>query len=266
MRLTVIGCAGSFPGPDSPASSYLVQADDAAGRTWNVLLDLGNGAFGALQRDLEPFDLDAVAITHLHPDHFIDMCGLYVYLRYHPERGMVVTGQGAPLAVHGPAATSQRVGQACGLEPDEDVSSVFDVAVWSEQEPWRVGPLTITPFGVEHPIESYALRVTGPSVVPGQEVTLTFSGDTDATPNLVAAGQDADLFLIEAAFVEGRDAVRGVHLTGKRAGQMAAQAGARRVLLTHLPAWTPDAVVIAEARQTFSGPIDVVHQGAVYEL
>lgn len=266
MRLTVIGCAGSFPGPDSPASSYLVQADDAQGRTWNVLLDLGNGALGALQRVLEPFDLDAVAITHLHPDHFIDMCGLYVYLRYHPEHGFAVTDQGAPLAVRGPRATAERVGQACGLEPDEQVSGVFDIGVWGEQESWRVGPLTITPFQVEHPVESYALRVTGPSERQGQEATLTFSGDTDSTPNLVAAGRDADIFLVEAAFVEGRDTVRGVHLTGKRAGEMAAAANAQRVLLTHLPAWTPDDVVVTEARETFAGPIEVVHQGAVYEL
>jgi len=59
MRLTVIGCSGSFAGPDSPASSYLVQADDGQ-RTWNVLFDLGSGALGALQRHVDPADLDAL--------------------------------------------------------------------------------------------------------------------------------------------------------------------------------------------------------------
>ena len=77
MRLTVIGCSGSFAGPGSPASSYLVRADDPAGRTWHLLLDLGNGALGALQRQVDLADLDAVAISHLHPDHCADLLGLY---------------------------------------------------------------------------------------------------------------------------------------------------------------------------------------------
>lgn len=268
MKLTIIGCAGSFPSPDSPASSYLIQADDADGRTWNVLLDLGNGAFGALQRVLDPFALDAVAITHLHPDHFIDMCGLYVYRRYHPQQGLVPTGSGAPLRVLGPGATADRVAQACGLDEDEDedVSSVFAFSVLRHHAAHRVGPLTITPFRVQHPIEAYAFRITGPGVTAGTEVTLTFSGDTDSSAGLVKAARDADVLLVEAAFIEGRDTVRGVHLTGHRAGQMATESGAKRVLLTHLPAWTPDDVVLAEAQESYAGLVEVVHQGAVYEL
>lgn len=266
MKLTVIGCAGSFPGPQSPASSYLVQADDDEGRTWSVLLDLGNGALGALQRVLDPFDLDAVAITHLHPDHFIDMCGLYVYWKYHPQHGLTTTGREGALRVLGPDATVDRVSQACGIADDEDISTVFEVVAWRHHAAQRVGPLTITPFRVQHPVEAYALRVTGPGQAPGSEVTLTFSGDTDSSPGLVKAGRNADVLLVEAAFIEGRDTVRGVHLTGRRAGEMATEAAARRVLLTHIPAWTPDDVVLAEARETYSGPLEVVHQGAVYEL
>ena len=69
MRVTVIGCSGSVPGPASPASCYLVEADDDGGRTWRVVLDLGNGALGPLQRHLDPTTLDAVLLSHLHHDH-----------------------------------------------------------------------------------------------------------------------------------------------------------------------------------------------------
>lgn len=86
MRVTIVGCAGSFPGPTSAASSYLVEADDAEGRTWRVLLDLGNGALGPLQLYCDPIDLDVIGISHLHPDHVADISGLLVYLRYHPAR------------------------------------------------------------------------------------------------------------------------------------------------------------------------------------
>ena len=90
MRLTVVGCSGSFAGPASPASSYLVQAEHD-GRTWSIVLDLGNGALGPLQRYVDLADLDAVFISHLHPDHCVDLCGLYVTRKYRP--GGPVEGQ-----------------------------------------------------------------------------------------------------------------------------------------------------------------------------
>src|SRR5664280_755299 len=104
MRLTIVGCAGSFPGPDSAASCYLVEADDDSGRCWRVLLDLGSGALGPLQRHLVPGDIDAVLISHLHPDHCVDLCGLYVALRYNPA------GRARRrLPVYGPSDTAARL-------------------------------------------------------------------------------------------------------------------------------------------------------------
>ena len=78
---------------------------------------------------------------------------------------------------------------------------------------------------------------------------LSYSGDTDSCSGLEEAAQDADLFLCEAAFEEGRDdGIKDVHLTGKRAGEAAAAAGARRLLLTHIPVWTSPTTVMAEAK------------------
>ncbi|MBC7550889.1 MAG: MBL fold metallo-hydrolase, partial [Cellulomonas sp.] len=105
MRLTVVGCAGSFPSAQSAASSYLVEADDDAGRTWRVVLDLGNGAFGPLQRYCEPTGVDAFAISHLHADHAADLVVLGVYRRYHPG------GPCGPVPVFGPEGTGERLAQ-----------------------------------------------------------------------------------------------------------------------------------------------------------
>ena len=261
MRLTVVGCSGSMAGPRSPASSYLVSAEDPQGRTWNVLLDLGSGAFGPLQDVLEPSTLDGVAITHLHPDHYIDLCGLYVYLRYHPEHGQEARGECWRMPVRGPRGTDERVTVAFGLG-ETDRLCCFDLATWDE--PWRVGPLSFEPFAVEHPVEAYALRVTGPSDAHGGPVTITYSGDTDACDGILAAADDADLLLVEAAFQEDRDEARGIHLTGRRAGQVATAARARRVVLTHLQPWTDPAVILTEAQETYGGPVEVARPGATY--
>jgi len=124
VRVTVVGCAGTFPSATSPASSYLVEADDDAGRTWHVLLDLGNGALGPLQQYCDPAELDLVGLSHLHPDHVADVSGLFVYLKYHPS------GQAGPIEIIGPFGTASRLGEAYGLEPGQDMTPQFNVSVW----------------------------------------------------------------------------------------------------------------------------------------
>ncbi len=217
----MIGCAGSFPGPDSAASCYLVEADDDLGRTWRVLLDLGSGALGPLQRYLAPADLDAVLLSHLHPDHCLDACGLYVALRYNPA--------GPPrrrLPIYGPSGTSGRLAAAYGAEEGGALNQVFDVREWIEGVPVQFGPLTVVPMLVDHPVEAYGLRIERRTA--GGSSVLVYSGDTDLCPALVRLAKGADVLLAEAAFVEGRDRPRHIHMTGLRAGQAAFEAGARR--------------------------------------
>lgn len=262
MRLTVLGCAGSFPGPDSAASGYLVQADDADGRTWTVLLDLGNGALSALQRYGDPTGLDAIGLSHLHADHVADMVVLNVLRRYRPE------GPCAPVTVHGPTGTSERLAQLAGKDPATSTDGQFDVVEWRAGSPVVVGPLVLQPVPVEHPIPAFGIRVSGPSDAdPARTVTLAYTGDTDACEGLDALAAGVDLLLSEAAYVEGRDdASRGVHLTGRRAGEAAARGGAGLLVLTHIPAWNDPAVTVAEASAVYDGPIELAHPGGVHVL
>ncbi|WP_402376211.1 MBL fold metallo-hydrolase [Isoptericola rhizosphaerae] len=267
MRLVPVGVSGSLPGPESPASCYLVQAHDGE-RWWSLVLDLGSGALGPLQRHVDPLDVDAVGISHLHPDHCADLSGLYVYLRYHPERGSHRTGRPRHLVVHGPSTTRERAAAMYGLESGETMDAEYAFRTWQPGVSVQVGPLTVEPFVVNHPVEAYGMRVTGPSSDrPGERATLVFSGDTDHCDRLVEASRGADLLLCEAAFLEGRDdGVDGIHLTGRRAGKVAAKAGAGRLLLTHLTVWTDSAQTLAEAREEYDGPLDVARPGTVYEL
>jgi ribonuclease BN (tRNA processing enzyme) len=262
MRLTVLGCAGSFPSPSSAASGYLVQADDSVGRTWNLLLDLGNGALGPLQRYCDPVNLDAVGLSHLHPDHMADMSSLYMYLRYAP--GPV---RRRPLPVHGPFGTASRIGESYGAEPGESLLDQMSVHAWQPGHAVRIGPMSMAPIAVEHPIPAYGVRVTGPSEDdPGRQVTLAYTGDTDTCPGLDELALGADVLLAEASFVEGRDVVRGIHLTGRRAGEAAERGGVRRLVVTHVPAWNEAQDAVAEARAMFSGPVLAAHPGMVVTL
>ncbi|WP_028472290.1 MBL fold metallo-hydrolase [Nocardioides alkalitolerans] len=264
MRLTVVGCAGSYPGPDSPASCYLLEAegpDDAPGaaagatRTWRILLDLGNGSLGALHHHADPLAIDAVFVSHLHPDHCLDLCGYYVLRKYHPQ------GAQPRIPVWGPDGTADRLARAYDLPLDPGMNEEFDFSDYAlEQPPIVVGPFSVLPFEVFHPVTAYALRVTADDRV------LTYSGDTAPCLGLDHAAEGADLFLAEAAFREVDTNPPGVHLTGTDAGRIATRASVGRLVLTHVPAWFDTADARAEAVTAYDGPTDIAVAGATYEV
>ena len=254
MKLTIVGCAGSYPGPDSPASSYLVEATHE-GRTYRVLLDLGNGALGGLQRVVDDLrDIDAIAISHLHPDHCLDMCGFYVVRKYHPEGGF------KSIPVFAPAGAADYLAGAYGIHDGAGMTGQFDFHDWDESAPVEIGPLTITVARVDHPVPAFAIRVTD-----GVR-TLVYSGDTGPTDALAAFVEGADTFLCEASFVESIDNPPNLHLTGAEAGTYATNAAVGRLLITHIPAWTDREEVARDVKSTWDGPFELVTAGATYGI
>lgn len=264
MRLTVIGCSGSYPGPDSPASCYLVEADHE-GRTWRVLLDLGSGAFGTLQRYVDPLAVDAVFLSHLHPDHCFDLSGYYVMRRYHPD------GRPPRIPVYGPKGTAERLATAYGLPERPGMTGEFDFRMIDDgrvdPEPdgagrtdpgIAVGPFRVTSTKVVHPVDAYALKVSAGGA------SFVYSGDTGPCDSLVRLAEGTDLLLAEASFVEDEGNPDGLHLTGRQAAAAAKQAGVRRLVLTHIPPWHDKQQVLAEAVPEYDGPVDLARTGATY--
>lgn len=252
MRLTVVGCSGSLAGPTSSASCYLLEGD-LEGRTWRVLLDLGSGALGPLQRFVDPLSIDAVLISHLHPDHYSDISGLYVLWKYHPD------GSRPPIPIWGPKGIAKQAARAYGLRKDPGMSAQFDFREYDDQ-PIRLGPFTISVTPVAHPITAYGLRVESTGRV------LAYSGDTGPCQALVELACGADLLLAESAFVEGADNPAGLHLTGGQAGAAAARAGVGRLVLTHIPPWHDPETSLAEARQEYDGPLEAAATGSTYTV
>lgn len=252
MRMTVLGCSGSVTGPDSPASGYLLTAPG----TPPLVIDFGPGVLGALQRHADPGEV-TILLSHLHADHCLDLPGLLVWRRYHPNPP---SGRGL---VYGPADTAYRIGASsaeCAGEMD-DISDAIDVRLWTENTPVKIGELTVFPRRMNHPPEAYGFRVTD---ADGR--VLAYTGDTGMCDNVVDLARGADVLLCEASWTDSPDRPEGVHLSGKEAGRVATLAGVKELLLTHIPPWTSREDVIAEAKSEYSGPVHAVSQGSVYDI
>jgi ribonuclease BN (tRNA processing enzyme) len=262
MQLIVLGCSGSGPGPDSPAAGYLVRVGDAA-----LTLDMGNGTFGALQRHLDPFDLDAALFSHLHPDHCADFSSLVVSRRYHPFPPYDVTERRLP--VYAPAGAPDRFVAAYAATAAErtgtDLSAAFDFVALADGATASVAGVTVEARAVDHLVETFALRLEheGRSIV--------YSGDTGPCAALVELARGADVLLCEATWphtgiwADG-EPPPGVHLSGRQAGEHATKAGVGTLLLTHVASWYDREAILAEARAAFDGPVELVEADREYPV
>jgi ribonuclease BN (tRNA processing enzyme) len=253
MRLTVVGCSGSFAGPRSAASCYLVESDDAAGRTWRILLDLGSGALGPLQQHVDPAGIDAVLFSHLHPDHCLDLCGYYVLRKYHP------TGALPPIPVWGPAGVADRMAQAYDLSDPLGMTAEFDFREYDDH-PISVGPFEIRAVPVAHPVPAYGLRVTAGGG------TLAYTGDTGPCPALDTLAAGSSLLLAEASFKDDGENPEALHLSGTQAGELAARNEVPRLVITHVPPWYEVDDMIEEAEAVFRGELRAAGPGESYEI
>jgi ribonuclease BN (tRNA processing enzyme) len=244
MDLTIVGCSGSFPGPDSSASCYLVEADG-----FRLLLDAGNGAIGSLQRYIDPGRIDAVCLSHLHTDHCIDMCSFSVFRGFHPAGPM------PRIPVYGPAGTAERLGRA-SAETTHPITEMFDFATMTPGT-MELGPLTVTTAHMNHPVETFGFRLEH----GGRAIA--YSADTGLTDELPRLAAGANLLLCEASFVEGPGLPADLHLTGGQAAGYAAQAGVGELVLTHLVPWNSRDQVLQEASGGYQGTVSLAAPGRV---
>lgn len=249
MKLTILGCAGTFPGPESACSSYLLEHDG-----FRLLVDVGNGSTGALQRTAGLLDIDAVMISHLHGDHYLDLVTYTYARRYHPD------GNPGCLPVYGPSDLRERLEAAFHRPVGDLLDSVYEFHSTTGTGHLAVGPFEIELAPVNHPVETYGMRIGA----GGR--TLTYSADTAGCDELVKLARDADVFLCEASYLDGEDNPPDVHLTGREAATHATRAGAGRLLLTHLVPWGDPARSLAEAQREFAGDVTIASTGAVFDV
>jgi ribonuclease BN (tRNA processing enzyme) len=241
--LTVLGCDGSWPGPDGAGSGYVVQAGGTS-----VLLDVGPGTFARLQAWGDPATIDAVILTHEHPDHWTDLESFATWLGYGPEQAH--RGYGSqPLAVYAPPGLRQR--------------SHYATAAWLE---WHeLAPSMVLTVGAME--ARFVATDHGPPTVAvvliHQESRLAYSADTGPGWSIEELGQGIGTFLCEATFLADAEGSHQ-HLSGRQAGAMARAAGVRRLILTHRwPTVSADRLR-DEAADAFGQPVAQAHPGAVF--
>jgi ribonuclease BN (tRNA processing enzyme) len=249
MKLTIIGMSGTFPGPRSGCSSYLLEQDG-----FKLLLDVGNGSTGALQDACGLLGPDAVVVSHLHGDHYLDLITYTYARRYHPD------GPPPLLPVYGPSNIRDAVMAAYGRDVGELLDEVYDFRPVDTDTKFSVGPFEVDLRRVNHPVETYGMRVSG----GGR--TIAYSADSGECSTLVDLAKDVDMFLCEASYMDGDDNPPDIHLTGKQAAQYATKADAQRLLLTHLVPWGDQSRTLGEATASYDADILVARPLDVHDV
>lgn len=245
MIVRVLGCSGGWPGPGRPCSGYLVTEGST-----RVLVDAGAGTLAELQREGSVAELDAVWISHLHPDHCSDLGVLRNLLAYGPGR------RAGRLDVWGPPGWRSWFDAAV---PDPDATrGVFSAWELGDGCVAQVGALRLRGLAVAHGVPTFGCRVESPGAV------WAYSADSAPCPGLTELARAADLFFCEAFRSAPAAGELTTVMTPEQAGEVAGAAGARRLVLTHLHPDADPARARARARSAYAGPVDVALPGAVF--
>ena len=264
MRLTVLGKSPSWQDADGACSGYLVEEADTV-----LLLDCGNGVFGKLRRFVDYVAVDAVVISHLHADHFLDLVPFSYSLRYAPRQQPVPvdrwpgTDTPARPVLHAPAGARETFRRVCGSWGPEDlIEGAFDLREYAPEDVLEVGPMRVRFHQVPHFVETNAVEIA--SADGGGRIT--YGADHRPTEELIRFARDTDLLLIEATLPRPeREGDRG-HLTPTEAGEHAREAGAKRVVLTHISDELDHLWARRCAAEAFGAQVEIAAEGATYDV
>jgi len=241
VTLTVLGCSGTYPGDGGACSGYLVRSPGAS-----LVVDLGAGTLANLQRHLAIGEVDAVVLSHVHPDHWLDLPVLRNAMRY-------VLGIGG-LPVYGTAETWLMAEVIIGELPPTMLWHNID-----ESSVVEVGDQVVRFSRTDHPVETLAVRVDA----AGR--SLLYSADTGSAWYPRETGADVDLMLCEASLQPDHEG-QVQHLSARQAGKLARTLGAGRLVVTHVVPGVDAEAQLGMAEQAFGGPVELATANRSYEV
>jgi ribonuclease BN (tRNA processing enzyme) len=255
--LTVLGCDGSWPGPGGAGSGYLVTAADTS-----ILLDAGPGTFAALQRHIDPARIEAVVLTHAHPDHWTDLESFATWAGYGPGRSTFGEGSGRSNAASGGPSETRRP-LTVYAPPGLRERSSYATAAWLD---WNeiglpsqlaIGALEVRFGATDHGTPTLAVWLSHGGA------TFAYSADSGPRWSVAEFGSGIDVFLCEATYTQQDEGVL-LHLSGRQAGAMARSAGVDRLILTHRWPTVSANDVRREAALAFGRPVEQASRNAVF--
>lgn len=244
LELSVLGCWGGYPKAGEASSGYLLKYDN-----YYLLLDCGSAVLSKLQMMIPPEKLDAIVLSHYHPDHIADIGvtqhALYVAKFIHQYDGCL------PVYGHGQN------------EAEFDKLSYKDVMKgipYESDQLLHIGPFSIVFFKTKHPVPCYGMRIEAGGK------TLVYTGDTAFFEELAEFSKDADVLLAESNFYKGMDGTAAGHMTSEEAGRVANMAKVGKLILTHLPHYGNLNQLKTEAGEQYRGDILIAQEGLTVSL
>jgi len=246
VRLTVLGGCGAWPAAGQACSGYLVEHDG-----FRLLIDPGYATLPRLLGYVQAEQVDAVLVTHRHPDHCADLSPL---LRARTLRD----DPAAPLPVY---ALPGAVDAVLALDGPGTLDDACVLRTFEAGDRFEVGPVDVETRLLPHFVPNAGVRLTAGAHV------MTYTGDTGPSPGVVALARGADLFLAEATFVEQVPERSAQYLSSARdAGRSASEAAVGHLVLTHLRPGTDPSASEEAAKRAFDGTIQVAGGGLVVDL
>ena len=233
MKLTALGVWGGYPTRDAGTTSYLLQSEEG----FNLLLDAGSRAVTELEHELLPNDLDAIILSHYHEDHIADLGALRQYRQLQTVKPQI-------LPIYGHQENEYEFSKL-------SLENVSEGIAYDVENGTSVGPFDIQFLKTVHPVICYAMRIVERAT--GQ--VLIYTGDTGYFAELVDFSKDADILLADVYFFKDKVKMPN-HLSSVEAGEIAAQANVKKLVLTHLPQ-VGDLQVLREEAQEAAGNIPV---------
>lgn len=233
MKLTALGVWGGYPTRDAGTTSYLLQSEEG----FNLLLDAGSRAVTELEHELSPNDLDAIILSHYHEDHIADLGALRQYRQLQTVKPQI-------LPIYGHQENEYEFSKL-------SLENVSEGIAYDVENGTSVGPFDIQFLKTVHPVICYAMRIVERAT--GQ--VLIYTGDTGYFAELVDFSKDADILLADVYFFKDKAKMPN-HLSSVEAGEIAAQANVKKLILTHLPQ-VGDLQVLREEAQEAAGNIPV---------
>ncbi|HUY11027.1 MAG TPA: MBL fold metallo-hydrolase [Candidatus Dormibacteraeota bacterium] len=253
LRLRVLGSSDSVPRAWRACSCYLLQSPETS-----IVMDFGTGALPRLRGAIAYPELDAMLISHMHADHFIDLIPMRYGLKYGPE----FRAERLPLWLppDGTAMLRMLCASFASEGPGDFLDDVFDVQEYDPMRPLHIKDLCITFTKTIHYIDCYAMRIECDDAV------LTYSGDTAPCDRVIRLAEDSDLFICEATLgLIPEIGMRG-HATAAEAAEMAERAGAKHLLLTHYGSRVDPDDMHDVAARVYAGRVTIADDGNEFRV